>query len=164
MPAGRRDYILTLIDQIGEVLAQLVAKRKNTPQPAAAQSQQVLHSIIQSCERLFGLEASRLFQFTPDQHVVMLAEGESPENARDKILLYAALCAEAGQTYTVLGKPEPARHSFLNALRLTLKAKQTFGAEGLPLFAPDVSALLSALQDAPLDPETAELVRVCSSL
>ena len=163
MSIGRRDYILTMIEQIGELLARLTTRRESAQQKSAASSQEALQSIVQSCERLFGMEATRLFQFTPEQHFLMLAEAESPENARDKILLYAALCAEAGQTYAQLGKPEMSRHSVTNALRLTLKAQQSYGTESLPLFAPNVADLLTALKDAPLDAETAELVRAMAN-
>ncbi len=158
MSIGRRDYILTMIEQIGELLAQLTTRRASAEHQQAASSQEALQSIVQSCERLFGMEATRLFQFTPEQHFLMLAEAESPENARDKILLYAALCAEAGRTYVLLGKPAMARHSATNALRLTLKAQQSYGTESLPLFAPNVTDLLATLKDAPLDTETVELV------
>jgi hypothetical protein len=162
MPIGRRDYLLTLIEQVGEMLAQLIAKRRRhegdanqrVPIPAEA-----LQSVIHGCERLFGMEAAHLFQFTPEQHVLMLAEGETPENARTKILLYAALCAEAGHAYVALGKPAMAQHSFLNALRLTLQAKRLYGVEDQPAFALETADLLALLKDVPIDPETAELLK-----
>jgi|GEM_PF-7011883 len=52
-----------------------------------------------------------------------------------------------------------ARVSFLNALRFTLKAGSAFPRENWPAFAPAVDELLERLQDAPLDTETAGLVR-----
>ena len=158
MPASRRDYILTLIDQLGELLAQAIAKRKKTPLTGTAQAHQALQSVIQSCERLFGLEGAQLFQFTPDQHIAMLADGEAPEVARDKILLYSALCAEAGEVYATLGKPAVAQQSRLNALRLTLRARSEFPGGDLPLFAVEPAELLAALKGVPLDPETKQLV------
>lgn len=158
MPASRRDYILTLIDQLGELLAQAIAKRKKTPLTGTAQAHQALQLVIQSCERLFSLEAHRLFQFTPDQHVAMLADGEAPEIARDKILLYAALCVEAAEIYTALGKPELAQNSRLNALRLTLRAHTEFPEGVLPLFALEPNTLLASLSETTLDAETQTLL------
>ena len=152
MPA-RRDYILSIIEQVGRMLAQVIFRRK------AGQHQEALQAVVQGCERLFGLEASQLFQFTPEQHFLMLADGEQPEVARDKVLLYAAMCAEAGQIYAAQGNQPLARGSFLNALRLTLRARSEFSSERLPVYTPDVAELLAALTDVPLDADTAELLR-----
>jgi hypothetical protein len=108
---------------------------------------------------LFNLEASQLFQFSPEQHFLMLTRDESPEDARDKVLLYAALNAEAALAYQALGNATMTRNSFLNALRLTLKATAQFPTEAWPAYAPRVPDLLEALKDAPLDPDTEELLR-----
>ena len=99
-----------------------------------------------------------MFQFTPDQHFAMLADGETPDIARDKILLYAALNAEAGRCYTALGNAALARQSLVNALRLTLKAAQLCPGPGQPDYAPDPVQLLQLLTAAPLDADTATLV------
>ncbi len=147
-----RDYLLRLIEQVAQLLRLALQQReKNSPQEA-------LQSVMAACERLFGLEAVQLFQFTPDQHFLMLAENETSENARNKILIYAALNLEAGRSYTQLGQPVLARQTFLNALRLTLKARRQFGRDDWPDFAPKTEELLRLLADAPLDPATAELL------
>ncbi len=148
----QRDYILRLIEQLGEFLARIVHQReRHAPQEA-------LQSIMAACERLFGMEAVQIFQFTPDQHVAMLTDGEPPENARDKVLMYAALNVEAGECYLALNQPQLAQQSFLNALRLTLKARRQFPSAASPDFAPRVPTLLARLGDAPLDPDTAALL------
>lgn len=157
MLGGRRDYILSIIEQIAQLLAQVVFNRQ------AGRPQAALQTIMQACERLFGMEGAQLFQFTPDQHFAMLVENEAPENARAKVLIYAALNVEAAHVYTAMGKPEVARLSLTNALRLTLRARQTYGAAELPAFAPDVNELLAALKDAPLDADTAELLQAANS-
>jgi hypothetical protein len=148
----QRDYILRLIEQVGQLLSRVVRQRDgNVPQEA-------LQSIMAACERLFGLEAVQIFQFTPDQHVVMLAEGEEPEAAHDKILMYAQLNQQAGLCYASLGQPKLARQSFINALRLSLKARQQYPGFDSPTFAPEPAELLRLLGDTPLDPETTELI------
>jgi hypothetical protein len=147
-----RDYFLRLVEQVGLLLSRIVRQREqNTPQEA-------LQSVMAACERLFGMEAAQLFQFTPDQHVLMLAEGETDDIARDKILMYAALTAEAGRCYQTLAQPDLARGSFLTALRLTLKARTRFSSEGLPPYAPRIAELLTLLGNTPLDPETTGLL------
>jgi hypothetical protein len=152
MLTSRRDYILRIIDEVG-VLLRRVLQQRSSGRPGEA-----LQSVVAACERLFQLEAAQLFQFTPDQHLVMLAEGEPPDIARDKILLYAALNEEAGRCYRALGNAALSRQSFLNALRLTLKAQPTCPGLGLPAFAPDPATLLQLLDGAPLDADTAALI------
>src|SRR5687768_17415972 len=134
-----RDYILRLVEQVGQLLARVINQRKShAPQEA-------LQSVMAACERLFGLPAVEIFHHTPDQHVRMLAEGETPENARDKILMYAALTMEAGRCYIEAGNPPFAQQSFYNALRLTLRARRDFPADSRPAFAPNVQELLTLL-------------------
>jgi hypothetical protein len=153
MLSSRRDYLLRLIDEVGQFLARAVFQRKGGGE------QEALQTVVQSCERLFGLEAGQLFQFTPDQHFLMLTEGEEPDNARAKVLIYAALNVEAGRNYAALKKAELARVSFLNALRLTLRAELSFPTDSPPPYAPSVAELLVLLKDAPIDPDTTELLR-----
>jgi hypothetical protein len=153
MFTSRRDYILRIIDEVSRLLARVIFKRRSGEQDEA------LQTLVQACERLFAMEADKLFQFTPEQHFLMLVENEPPEIGRDKVLLYAALNTEAGQIYTKAGNRAMARASFLNALRLALRARTGFSAENLPPYAPSLAVLREALADAPLDPETAALLK-----
>jgi hypothetical protein len=151
---SRQDYLLRLIEELTQFLARAVFQRKG------GREQESLTAIVQSCERLFGLEAAELFQFTPDQHFIMLTDGEAPENARAKALIYAALTAEAGRNYAALGKTDLARASFLSALRLTLRTRENFPTDDPPpSYAPAIPELLGLLQGQPLDPETAGWLR-----
>lgn len=156
MITSRRDYLLRIIDEAGRLLARAVLKRREGA-PAEA-----LESIVAACERLFSLEADKLFQFTPEQHYVMLLDGEEPVAGRDKILLYAALLVEAGQIYRATGKTAMARASTLNALRFVLHSRLELPAGDLPAFAPDIATLQAHLAGEPLDDETAELLRAVS--
>ena len=157
MITSRRDYILRIIDEVSRLLARIIFKRRSG-EPEAA-----LQTIVQACERLFAMEADKLFQFTPDQHFVMLSEGEPPEIGRDKVLLYAALNLEAGHLYTKLGNPTMAHASFLNALRFAVRGRTEFPADNLPPYAPSLGLLREALADAPLDPATVELLKSAES-
>lgn len=149
---AQRDYLLRLIDQVALLLRRVIQQRD------AHSPQEALQSVMAGCERLFGLEAVQLFQFTPDQHFLMLTDGEPPEEARNKVLIYAALNFEAGRCYTQLVQPVLARQTYLNALRLTLKARQQFSAENWPSYAPVLAELLRLLGDQPLDADTAALL------
>jgi hypothetical protein len=152
MLTSRRDYLLRIIDEVGLLLRRVLQQR------SSGRPDEGLQSVVAACERLFQLEATQLFQFTPEQQLAMLAEGEAPDIARDKILLYAALNEEAGRCYRALGKSALSQQSFLNALRLTLKAQQICPGLGQPAYAPDPSALLRLLDATPLDADTAALV------
>lgn len=148
----QRDYILRLIEQVGQLLSRVIRQRKaNTPQEA-------LQSVMAACERLFGLEAVQIFQFTPDQHFLMLTDGEDAEAAREKVLMYAALNREAGLCYTSLSQPKLAQHAFVNALRLTLKARTEITAATWPEFAPSEAEILTHLDHGALDDDTASLL------
>ena len=152
MLTSRRDFILRIIDEVGLLLRRTLQLR-NSHRP-----EEGLHSVVAACERLFQLEAAQLFQFTPNQHFAMLVDGEAPDIARDKVLLYAALNEEAGRCYRDLGNVALSQQSLLNALRLTLNAQSTCPGLGLPAFAPDPASLLRMLDQVPLDAETAALV------
>ena len=153
MLTSRRDYILRIIDEVSRLLARVIFKRRSGDDEAA------LQAIVQGCERLFSLEADKLFQFTPEQHFAMLTRDEPPEIARDKVLLYAALNMEAGHIYSKMRNAAMARASFMNALQLTLRARTAFGAENLPEYAPSLAVLREALADTPLDEATQAMLK-----
>lgn len=154
MITSRRDYIMRLLEEIGRLLARVSAKRRNGDSDEAA-----LETVVFGLQRLFNLDADQIFLLKPEQHFDLLADEEEPGFARDKILLYAALSAEAGHVYARQGKPTLARATWINALRFTLKARAKYSAEGLPDYAPNVPDILAVLGDAPLDAETAALLR-----
>lgn len=155
MLTSRRDYILRVIDEVGRLLARITFKRK------AGADQEALETVIVGFQRLFNLESDQIFLLTPDRHYEMIVTDPdaSPEDKRDKLLLYAALSAEAGAIYAKGGNRALARATRLNALRFSLRARAQFPLDGAPPFAPDVPALLAALADEPLDDATAALVR-----
>jgi len=153
MITSRRDYMMRILEEVGRLLARVTFKRKKGDSDAAA-----LETVVFGLQRLFGLDADQIFLLTPDQHFAMLSVDETPEIARDKILLYAALCSEAGHVYRRQGNQALARATLTNALRFALKARAGFPLEGVPEFAPNVDDLLALLVDEPLDPVTAKLL------
>jgi hypothetical protein len=153
MITSRRDYILRLIEEVGRMLAKLRVQREQDLSHESA-----LATIMLGFERLFQLDADQIFLLTPDRHFEMLIDEDDPGYARDKVLLYAALSAEAGHIYLKKGNAAMARATFTNALRFTLRARAKFSAEGLPDYAPCIDDLVSALKDAPLDAEITALL------
>src|SRR3954471_19760699 len=122
MITSRRDYILRIIDEVGRLLARVVFKRK------AGADQEALETIVAGFERLLSLPGDQIFSLTPDRHYEMLTgdSGAEPEDTRDKVLLYAALSAEAGAIYAKQGNLPLARATRLSALRFALRARESF--------------------------------------
>ena len=158
MITSRRDYLLRIIDEVGRILARVAFKRRT------GSDQEALESVVIGLERLFTLDGDQIFLLTPEQHYAMLTDDvETPEFARDKVLLYAALSAEAGAIYAKQGNRALARATRLNALRFTLRARRDFPGEGLPDYTPKVEELVAALSDEPLDPEATELLNTVAA-
>jgi hypothetical protein len=155
MLTSRRDYILRVIDEVGRLLARVTFKRK------AGADQEALETVVVGFQRLFNLDSDQIFLLTPEKHYEMIVTepDATPEDIRDKLLLYAALSAEAGAIYAKSGNRALARTTRLNALRFSLRARANFPMQDAPAFAPDVPALLAELAEEPLDELTAALVR-----
>ena len=153
MLTSRRDYLLRILDEVSRILGQIVFKQR------AGADQEALETVVVGYQRLFNLDGDQIFLLTPEQHYQMLTEEDSPYDARDKVLLYAALSTEAGRIYAKQGNRAMSRACFVNALRFALRARIEFPPEGLPGYAPDIAGLQAALGDGPLDPGTTELVR-----
>ena len=153
MITSRRDYILRILEEAGRILARATFQRRQGDTDEAA-----LETVVFGFQRLFNLDADQIFLLKPEQHFEMLIDEDEPEFARDKVLLYAALSAEAGHIYAQMGNRTMARATFTNALRFMLKARTKFPSTGLPEYAPHVADLLEALSDEPLDTDTAALL------
>ncbi|HWA85756.1 MAG TPA: hypothetical protein VG710_06010 [Opitutus sp.] len=153
MITSRRDYLMRLIDEVGRILARIVFKRRKGDTDDSA-----LETVVFGFQRLFDMGADQIFMLTPTQHFEMLVRDESPDFARDKVLLYAALCTEAGHIYARMGSRDKATATFSTALNFTLRARAQFPSEGWPDYAPSVTDLVDALGDTPLDSATNELL------
>lgn len=155
MLTSRRDYIIRVIDEVGRLLARVIYKRK------AGADQEALETVVVGFQRLFNLDSDQIFLLTPDKHYEMIVTDPdaTPEDIRDKLLLYAALSAEAGAIYAKSGNRALARATRLTALRFSLRARAQFPTDGMPPYAPDAAALLRDLADEPLDEATAALVQ-----
>ena len=145
--------MMRIFEEVSRLLARISFKRRKGDTDDAA-----LETIVFGFQRLFNMEPDQLFLLTPDQHYDWLTDADTPDFARDRVLMYAALNAEAGHIYVRQGNTTMARATFLNALRFTLKARINYSCEGLPEFAPHIDDLLAALASEPLDSTTAKLL------
>ncbi len=151
-PVPQRDYILRLIEQAAQVIARITLQRE-MGQPGLA-----VQSVIDGIEKLFGLTVSEVGSLDTEALYGQLTEGEQPENARDKCIIFAALNHQAGLAYEERDLPALAQPAFHLALVFTLLARVGFpGTEG-PEFTPKVDDLLYRLDGFELPERTRELL------
>jgi len=111
----QRDYILRLVEQLREFLAQITRLREG------GRPDDALVAIVRAQEKLFARPAAQFGALLPDAQFHMLVLGEQPEQAREKILLQADLLAETARVYEAkdqLALAQGARHYALALLRL----------------------------------------------
>jgi len=110
----QRDYILRLVEQLREFLAQIIRLREGSRPDDA------LVAIMHAQEQLFACPSAQFGALLPDAQFHMLILGEQPEQARAKILLQADLLAETARVYDAkdqLALAQGARHYALALLR-----------------------------------------------
>jgi hypothetical protein len=147
-----RDYLLRLIEQAAQVLAGIVREREEGRPEAAVQG------VIHAMEQLFGLSVEDLAALDLEGILGQLTREESPENARDKCLAFAALNEQAGLAFLERDLPALSQPAFHLALVFTLQALTAYPRAGTPAFAPRVDALLFQLEGFELPAATVTLL------
>jgi hypothetical protein len=112
MCAFQRDYILRLIEQLREFLAEITRLRET------GNSEQALTAIIRAQERLFLRPAGEFLPLPPDEQFRLLTRAESPSDARAKCLAQADLLVETARVYLAKDQPAIASGAWQFALRL----------------------------------------------
>jgi len=149
---AQRDYILRLIEQAAQLLAQ-IAHQREMGQPGLA-----VQTVIDGVERLFGLTVAELGSLDEERLFDQLTQRESRENARDKCVIFAALNYQAGLAYEDRDLPALAQPAFHLALVFTLRARTCFPGQGAPEFTPRVDDLLYRLDGFELPATTRALL------
>jgi hypothetical protein len=148
----QRDYLLRLLEEAAQVIAQIVHLRDE------GQPEQAVSAVIDSLEKLFGLTVTELGSLDTDQLYAQLTLEESPENARDKCIIFAALNNQAGLSYVDKDLPALAQPAFHLALVFTLRALTGYSRAGAPAVTPDVDTLLYHLEGFELPQSTLDLL------
>jgi hypothetical protein len=154
----RRDYLLSLIEQAIQVLLQITFLRESGKQDEA------VNSVVDSIEKLFGITVQDLAMLSADQLYDQLTREESPENARNKCIIFAALNYQAGLAYEAKGLKVLSQEALHVALIFTLRALVNFPRTDLPEFTPDVEDVLGRLKGFVLPQATIVLLGSNSSL
>jgi hypothetical protein len=148
----QRDYLLRLLEEAAQVIAQMVHLREE------GQPEQAVSAVIDSLERLFGLSVAELGSLDTDQLYAQLTLEENPENARNKCIIFAALNNQAGLAYADKDLPALAQPAFHLALVFTLRALTGFPQANAPAITPDVDAMLYHLEGFELPKSTLDLL------
>jgi hypothetical protein len=148
----QRDYILGLIEQVGQFLRGIAALRE------AGHPDMAVQAVIGSIERLFGLSVEDVASLDVESLFAQLTREENASNARDKCLAFAALNNQAGLAFAEKDLPALAQPAFHMALVFSLKALTAFPRSDLPAFAPDVPFLRHQLEGFELPPATLGLL------
>jgi hypothetical protein len=112
MCAFQRDYILRLIEQLREFLAEITRLRET------GHSEQALTAIIRAQERLFVRPAGEFLSLPPDRQFRLLTRAETPADARVKCLAQADLLVETARVYLAKDQPAIASGAWQFALRI----------------------------------------------
>ncbi|MDR0902514.1 MAG: hypothetical protein LBM92_07065 [Opitutaceae bacterium] len=123
MCAFQRDYILRLIEQLREFLAEITRLRET------GNSEQALNAIIRAQERLFTRPAGEFLPLPPDAQFRLLTRGEPPSDARAKCLAQADLLVETARVYLDKDQPAIASGAWQFALRILEQAAALAPAE-----------------------------------
>ena len=110
----RDDYLLRLIAQLRQALAEILKFREGGHYEAA------LHTAFAAQEKLFSRTTDELAKLSLDELLRLLRLDESEETAREKVLGYASLLRETGLIYEAMGRELLASGCFQLSLQVML--------------------------------------------
>lgn len=117
MSMARRDYILRLIEQFGELLAKIMGLRKTGKLDEAEKL------ASETADGIFGSLRKMIDQVDPSSAAALLGSSE-------KLSVYAALTAEDAEIAAARGDPRRARARRRRALELFLEASRMGALDG----------------------------------
>ncbi len=136
----RRDYVLRLVQQLSQALAQIVGFRQRGQYEAAL-------GVMDSISRQFlGLSADSLTQLSANELSALLTFNQPAERAYEKCALVAALLKQQGAIYAAQGQAEASADCYLKALHLLLVAVVAEEKITLPDYAPRIADLTADLK------------------
>lgn len=151
----QRDYILRLIEQLGQVWAilyTLVSK---------GQIAEALLVIDQALQRLVGFSLAEAEALSADDLIALIRlSGSRLEESivADQLTVLASLLREAADAYAIQGDPDRADNQRLKALHLFLAALTGNGSPSSPQVAEAVEPLLEQLSEYELPARVKDLL------
>jgi hypothetical protein len=153
MSPQKQDYLLRLIEELGQFLAEVTKLRSQGNYGAA------MLTILQAQERLFARPAKEFISRPVEDQVALLVIGETAADSREKCLAYARLLTEAGIIYQAKDQTALALGAYRFALHVLLLARERIpGFDPIPL-ADRLGPLLDQLPEDGLKDEVRGLLR-----
>jgi hypothetical protein len=144
----RRDYIVSMIEEMGRALAQIRTLRRSGRAELARQM------VDEECAKLAAMGVAGILGLSETALLARVSEGQYAHTVHLRTLAVVALLREAAEIADGEGKEEEARGIYLKALHLLMGVLSQEDPAGFPEFVPGVEAILTALQDKPLPVET----------
>jgi len=114
MPGEKQDYLLRLIEQLRQFVAQALALRQ------AGKLDEALIALVHAQEKLFVRPAVEFRHLPLTEQLPMLKFGESAETGREKCVAYAAILEQAGLVYQGKNQDAIAASAYQLALHVLL--------------------------------------------
>jgi hypothetical protein len=152
MPPQKQDYILRMIEELGQFLAEATKLRDRGHYDAA------LLTVLQAQERLFARPAQEFIARPVEDQVTLLVIGDTVPNGREKCLAYARLLTEAGVTYQAREQIALALGAYRFALQVLLLAQERLPGLDASRLKERFGALLDQLPEDDLKNEVQALL------
>ena len=149
----RRDFILQMIEECIQTLAQIRAMRKD------GRIEEARVAVDAQCEKLAAAGARSLAQLSETELLARLALDQPTQTVRARLFLTISLLQEAGEIAAAEGRIADAREISLKALHLLLEVSAQEDAGSHPAFVPRVETLVLSLAGAPMPVRTQVLLR-----
>jgi hypothetical protein len=151
MPGERQDYLLRLIEQLRQFVAQALALRQ------AGKLDEALLALVHAQEKLFVRPAAEFRHLPLVEQLPMLKFGESADMGREKCVAYAAILEQAGLVYQGKNQEAIAGSAFQLALHVLLLVASEPGAV-TPELRHSITTLRERLPADELNAPTQELL------
>ena len=122
MPGERQDYLLRLIEQLRQFVAQALVLRQGGKLDAA------LMELVHAQEKLFVRPAAEFRHLPMVDQLRLLTLGESPGMGREKCIAYATILEQAGLVFQGKNQDSLAISAFQLALHVLLLVAREAGA------------------------------------
>jgi hypothetical protein len=144
----RRDYILKMIQEVGQVIARIRSLRKDQRLSEAGECLDV------EVQRLLALPVQAVAALSQTELLALVIKSESTLPVREKALVLAALLKEAGDISVEQNRDLEGRSYYLKGLHLLLDTLGQGEILDFPEFVPQVEIFAAALRDGPIPLET----------
>lgn len=148
----RRDYILRMIEQFGEIWAQLVKQLQAGIFPS------MRATLDLSYQQLLGLAPERVRIWSSRELLTHMLFGMDAEHGRARALILSAMLSMEGDLAHREGDEDGAAIFRQKSLDLLLAIRLQEPGADLPTYAPSVDALVASLAQYTLAPDTNRLL------